>query len=112
MRGTNRDRYSLKQESNLDAQAIGELDEGLLRPRAQISPKYFYDSQGSRLFDAITALDEYYPTRTEAAILESSATEIARVVPAKAVLVDLGAGNCAKAERLFPVLNSAYAQHM
>ena len=107
MRGTNRDGYSLKQESNLDTQAIGELDEGLLRPRAQISPKYFYDSQGSRLFDAITALDEYYPTRTEAAILESSAAEIARVVPAKAVLVDLGAGNCAKAERLFPVLNPA-----
>jgi L-histidine N-alpha-methyltransferase len=88
---------------------MGELNDGLLRPRAEISPKFFYDNQGSRLFDAITALDEYYPTRTEAAIFESAAAEIAGFVPPKTVLIDLGAGNCAKAESLFPILNpSAY----
>lgn len=107
MQGTNRDGYSLNQASNLGAQAIAELGEELLRPRAEISPKYFYDDQGSRLFDAITALDEYYPTRTEAAIFESAAAEIGRVIPARTILIDLGAGNCAKAERLFSVLSPA-----
>jgi dimethylhistidine N-methyltransferase len=95
----------LKQQSNLDTNAMGELNAGLLSSKAHISPKYFYDAQGSRLFDAITALDEYYPTRTEAAIFDSDATEISRVIPTRAVLIDLGAGNCAKAERLFPILN-------
>ena len=107
MQGTNRDGYSLNQASNLGAQAIAELGEELLRPRAEISPKYFYDDQGSRLFDAITALDEYYPTRTEAAIFESAAAEIGRVIPARTILIDLGAGNCAKAESLFSVLSPA-----
>ena len=107
MQGTNRDGYSLNQASNLGAQAIAELGEELLRPRAEISPKYFYDDQGSRLFDAITALDEYYPTRTEAAIFESAAAEIGRVIPARTILIDLGAGNCAKAEGLFSVLSPA-----
>jgi len=89
---------------NRDSQALRELSDGLLRPRAEISPKYFYDLLGSRLFDAITALEEYYPTRTEAAIVDSVAAEIARAVPAQALFIDLGAGNCAKAERLFPLL--------
>ena len=46
-----------------------ELSAGLLASRATIAPKYFYDALGSRLFDAITELPEYYPTRTEAQIL-------------------------------------------
>ena len=88
---------------------MSELCDGLLRSRAQVSPKYFYDALGSRLFEAITALDEYYPTRTEAAILEAAGAEISELVPDGAVLIDLGAGSCAKAERLFPILNpSAY----
>jgi dimethylhistidine N-methyltransferase len=97
----------LKQLLNLEVHSMSELGEGLLRASAKVSPKYFYDSLGSRLFDAITVLDEYYPTRTEAAIFESAGAEVAELAPAGAVLIDLGAGNCAKAERLFSILNPA-----
>jgi L-histidine Nalpha-methyltransferase len=81
-----------------------ELAAGMTAPSAQLAPKYFYDALGSRLFDAITELDEYYPTRTEAAIFEHQAREMARHVPAGAVWFDLGAGSCAKAASLFEVM--------
>ena len=82
-----------------------EAAAGLLAPAAQVSPKFFYDPLGSRLFDAITETVEYYPTRTEAAILARHGEAITQAAlqasgPAPA-LVDLGAGNCAKAARLF-----------
>ncbi len=81
-----------------------ELAAGLLDDRASVSPKFFYDPLGSRLFDAITELREYYPTRTEAAILAAHAPEMARTLGTGRTLVDLGAGNCAKAGRLFAAL--------
>jgi len=84
---------------------------GLRAEVARVSPKFFYDELGSRLFDAITALDEYYPTRTEAAILAAHGGAIAAAALAAtgpcAALVDLGAGNCAKAARLFAPLAPA-----
>lgn len=81
-----------------------EIIEGLLQTKARLSPKFFYDDLGSRLFEAITELDEYYPTRTEAAIFERHAPEIAASVGCGATLIDLGAGNCAKAASLFGTL--------
>jgi dimethylhistidine N-methyltransferase len=81
-----------------------ELVAGLCAPGAAISPKYLYDALGSKLFEAICELPEYYPTRTEAAIFERHGAGIAESVGAGATLVDLGAGNCAKAARLFPLL--------
>jgi L-histidine Nalpha-methyltransferase len=84
--------------------ARAELASGLCQPNAAIAPKYFYDLLGSRLFDAITALPEYYPTRTEAAILAAQAPAIAQAVGSTRTLVDLGAGNCEKAGRLFATL--------
>jgi L-histidine Nalpha-methyltransferase len=81
-----------------------ELARGLLAPSPAVAPKFFYDPLGSRLFDAITELREYYPSRTEAAILEHHGAEMAQVVGTGRTLVDLGAGNCAKAGRLFGVL--------
>ena len=81
-----------------------ELAEGLSAVAASISPKYFYDSLGSRLFESICELDEYYPTRTEADIFKRHAADIAATVGQGATLIDLGAGNCAKAARLFPLL--------
>jgi L-histidine Nalpha-methyltransferase len=91
----------------IDAQAgepRAELAAGLLAPEAAIAPKYFYDALGSRLFDAITELPEYYPTRTEAAIMATHGDAMADAVGTGRTLVDLGAGNCAKAGRLFAVL--------
>lgn len=84
-----------------------ELQASLQATPAHIAPKFLYDALGSRLFDAITELPEYYPTRTEAAIFAKHGADMARYVPAGAVLVDLGAGSCAKAARLFPVLQPA-----
>jgi dimethylhistidine N-methyltransferase len=78
-----------------------ELAAGLLRPQAAIAPKFFYDALGSRLFEAITELPEYYPTRTEAAIFDEHLPEIRRVLGADFSLVDLGCGSCAKAGKLF-----------
>jgi hypothetical protein len=62
---------------------------------------------GSRLFEAITDLPEYYPTRTEASIFASAAPAIAARAGSGCVLIDLGAGNCEKAARLFPSLQPA-----
>lgn len=88
-----------------DHAAIGaELAAGLTRKSALIAPKYFYDALGSRLFDAITELAAYYPTRTEAVILTRHADAIANTVGTGRTLIDLGAGNCEKAGRLFSTL--------
>lgn len=84
-----------------------ELRAGLSAPAAVIAPKYLYDVLGSRLFEAICELPEYYPTRTEADIFSTYLRDIARSTGRGATLIDLGAGNCAKAERLFPVLQPA-----
>jgi len=62
--------------------------------------KYFYDNAGSRLFERITELPEYYPTRTELCILKAHAVEMARLLPAKAALVEFGSGSSAKASIL------------
>ncbi len=86
------------------AAAHAELIAGLLQKHAQASPKYFYDSLGSRLFEAITELPEYYPTRTEASIFDNRSAAMAQAVGAGTTLIDLGAGNCAKAVKLFPAL--------
>ncbi|TMH08010.1 MAG: L-histidine N(alpha)-methyltransferase [Betaproteobacteria bacterium] len=77
---------------------------GLLAQPARALPKYFYDRLGSHLFDAITELPEYYPTRTEAAIFAEHGAEMARCIGAGATLIDLGAGSCEKAARLMPLL--------
>jgi dimethylhistidine N-methyltransferase len=87
--------------------AAAELDAGLRAPRPCISPKFLYDPLGSKLFEAICELPEYYPTRTEAAIFERHGGEIAAQVGAGCTLIDLGAGNCAKAASLFPLLHPA-----
>ncbi|MGK2899409.1 MAG: L-histidine N(alpha)-methyltransferase [Burkholderiaceae bacterium] len=81
-----------------------DIETGLLSVLARAAPKYFYDRLGSHLFEAITELPEYYPTRCEAAIFAAHGSAIARHVGAGATLIDLGAGNCGKASALFPLL--------
>ena len=81
-----------------------EVLEGLSRTPKSISPKWFYDARGSELFEAITELPEYYPTRTETALLRRIAPEIAARIPDGAALVELGSGASAKT-RL--ILNAA-----
>jgi dimethylhistidine N-methyltransferase len=78
---------------------------GLAATPAAIPPKWFYDDLGSRLFAAITALPEYYPTRSEAELLRTHLPAIVAATPVTGgTLIDLGAGNCEKAAPLFPHL--------
>ena len=81
-----------------------EIEAGLLAAAAHAAPKYFYDRLGSHLFEAITELPEYYPTRTEAAIFAAHGAAMAQRIGNGTTLIDLGAGNCAKAARLFPLI--------
>lgn len=97
------------QMDTLSAPALAaEAADGLRAAAAAVAPKFLYDALGSRLFEAITELDEYYPTRTEAAILAGQVSAVADAALScsgpRPVLVDLGAGNCVKAARLFPSL--------
>jgi dimethylhistidine N-methyltransferase len=83
------------------------LAAGLAATPARIPPKYFYDGLGAALFDAICELPEYYVTRTEQAIVDANLEEIAAFAGRGRQIVDLGAGNGAKAERLMPALAPA-----
>ncbi|HXG80360.1 MAG TPA: L-histidine N(alpha)-methyltransferase, partial [Sphingomicrobium sp.] len=69
---------------------------GLAEPIPAIPARWLYDRRGSELFDAITRLPEYYPTRTETALLEAVMPEIARLIPANCAVVEFGAGSAAK----------------
>jgi dimethylhistidine N-methyltransferase len=91
-------------EEAANAETRRELMAGLNAPAASISPKYFYDLTGSRLFEAITGMPEYYPTRTEQGILAGHGLEIAQHIGRDSTMIDLGAGNCEKARSLFAVL--------
>lgn len=76
-----------------------QLLQGLLQPQARINPKYFYDDCGCEIFTRICELDEYYPTRTEEAVFQAYASDIAQRLPEHAQWIDLGCGDCAKSRR-------------
>ena len=71
-----------------------------------ISPKYFYDSPGSALFDRICQLPEYYPTRTEASLLDMHASEMADLAGPRAEIVEFGAGSLHKVRSLLDAFES------
>jgi L-histidine N-alpha-methyltransferase len=78
---------------------------GLTADPKQLPPKWFYDARGSELFERITELPEYYPTRTERALLDRSATDIVAASGAD-VLVELGSGSSAKTRLLLDAFTS------
>ncbi|MBX9710758.1 MAG: L-histidine N(alpha)-methyltransferase [Xanthobacteraceae bacterium] len=77
-----------------------DVVEGLSQQPKQLPPKYFYDEAGSHLFEQITLLPEYYPTRTELKILRDRGTDIASIIPQGAALVEFGAGATTKVRLL------------
>jgi L-histidine N-alpha-methyltransferase len=85
-----------------------DVREGLSCPFKELPPKYFYDERGSRLFEAITALPEYYPTRCERQILDRRAAEIASAAGAR-TLIELGSGSAAKTRVLIDAMGEADA---
>ena len=84
-----------------------EVLHGLSLPRKRLSPKLFYDAEGSKLFDAICELPEYYPTRTEIAILRKHGVEMAQRLGREALLVELGSGSSLKIRVLLEALRPA-----
>lgn len=79
--------------------------QGLKSEQKFINPKYFYNHHGSKLFEQITELDEYYPTRTERRILQSRANDIAQLIEPNSLIVEPGAGSCKKIEYLLEALH-------
>ena len=87
-------------------QMLVDALKGLQGERKSIPPVWFYDERGSRLFEEITQLPEYYPTRAERALLEAHATSIAELSKAD-TLVELGAGACEKTRVLLTALQES-----
>jgi dimethylhistidine N-methyltransferase len=82
---------------------------GLTASPKRLPPKYFYDSVGSALFERITELPEYYPTRTEIGILRGRAQDIAALIPAGAALVEFGSGSSTKTRIILSAAKSLKA---
>jgi dimethylhistidine N-methyltransferase len=88
----------------------GDVLRGLGAPQKKIPCKYFYDEAGSELFERITELEEYYPTRTERAIMEQHAVEMAELLGRRCLLIEYGSGSSSKTRFLLDHLcdSSAY----
>jgi dimethylhistidine N-methyltransferase len=91
---------ALARKIQIDTTATSEFANdvvaGLTATPKRLSPKYFYDNTGSALFEEITELPEYYPTRTEVGILNERGGDIAALIPPGAALVEFGSGSSAK----------------
>ena len=72
---------------------LSEIIEGLARPQKTLSPKFFYDHTGSKLFDEICDLPEYYLTRSEQEIMQAYSAEIAEIIGPNASLIEFGSGS-------------------
>src|ERR1043165_3266578 len=99
MRALSRHVMSIAEQSEAaDARASFAADviAGLTATPKRLSPKYFYDRAGSELFEQITELPEYYPTRCEISILNRHAKDIAKLLPAGAALIEFGSGASTK----------------
>lgn len=86
-----------------------DLLAGLAATPKRVPAKYFYDDRGSALFERICTLPEYYPTRTELALLQEHAGEIAGLMGADATLIEFGAGALKKVELLLDALDAPRA---
>jgi L-histidine Nalpha-methyltransferase len=89
-----------------DPRMLAEVAEGLAAPQKELSPKYFYDHRGSELFEEITRLSEYYPTRTERAILEEWMPKLIPTLRTR-TLVELGAGSAEKSRVILDAMRGA-----
>ena len=91
------------------AAEIHQIVTGLSAPQTQISPKYFYDERGSKLFDDITRLPEYYLTNTELGIMRDNIAEIVALVGKQASLIEFGSGSSLKTRILLEHLSELAA---
>ena len=94
-------------DADAAAQMARDVRRGLTATPKELSPKYFYDERGSQLFEAITELEEYYPTRREREILVDRSAEIVAAAGNPATLVELGSGSAAKTRHLLSAMRDA-----
>jgi dimethylhistidine N-methyltransferase len=85
---------------------------GLGKTPKAVSAKYFYDEAGSLLFERITELPEYYPTRCEMKILRDHAADIATLIPQDSALIEFGSGSSKKARILLSVVSPKLAAYV
>ncbi|MFQ5763402.1 MAG: L-histidine N(alpha)-methyltransferase [Rhodospirillales bacterium] len=85
---------------------LDDVFRGLTRPQKKIPCKYFYDDRGSKLFSAICGLDEYYPTRTEMALLDAHGAEMADLIGSGVCLIEYGCGSLVKTRQLLDALDA------
>ena len=90
---------------SLENEEAAEILEGLKQRQKRISPKYFYDERGSRLFDDITRLPEYYLTNAEIEIMSAHVDEMANRIGPRASLIELGSGSSQKTRILLEHLD-------
>jgi L-histidine Nalpha-methyltransferase len=93
--------------ANGGATMAREVRLGLLMDPKELAPKYFYDERGSQLFEQITELPEYYPTRAEREILADRSAEIVSAAGEPGTLVELGSGSAAKTRHLLSAMRDA-----
>ncbi len=86
-----------------------DVFEGLSREQKELPCKYFYDDRGSELFNTICGLDEYYPTRTETALLQAHGSEMADLIGPGVCLIEFGCGSLLKTRLLLDALRSPSA---
>lgn len=86
--------------SSVQREMLEEVIEGLGMAQKMLPSKYFYDERGSELFEEITSLEEYYPTRTEKKIMQDHINEISSYIGEKSVIVELGSGSSKKTRML------------
>ena len=86
-----------------------DVFEGLSRKQKELPCKYFYDDRGSELFNTICGLDEYYPTRTETALLQAHGREMADLIGPGVCLIEFGCGSLLKTRLLLDALRSPAA---
>ncbi|MEV4321610.1 L-histidine N(alpha)-methyltransferase [Microbispora rosea] len=91
-------------EQQLRKTLVADASRGLLASAKVLPPKYFYDQQGSELFERITLLPEYYPTRLERRILSQRADQIVATAPRFTSLVELGSGSSSKTPLLLDAM--------
>jgi L-histidine Nalpha-methyltransferase len=96
---------SLTEQDFSVADDLSEIIEGLSKQQKSLPPKFFYDERGSRLFDAICELPEYYLTRTELSIMQTHIDEIVSLVGPQASLIEFGSGSSLKTRMLLEKLD-------
>jgi dimethylhistidine N-methyltransferase len=102
--GRNAARFSFH---DLKPDAGGFLEDvlaGLARPQKELPPKYFYDERGCALFEEICRLPEYYPTRTEIALMQAYAAEMTRHLGPRCMVIEYGSGSGSKTRILIEAL--------